>query len=312
MINRTKALLVSTLLAAIFPACPAASKSPPEAKPKTAILLRTYFVPLRADVEMGPNHPPLDRFTDSGRLPGGQAGKDQLRALQARYTLKTLAYQYSNVKPVEESGETVLELGFGEQVQVKVSDLKEMGSSTLTAKFTITFGPRQLYQRLLPFKRGDCLLFAGHLDVALPILSVFAVEIRSFPADAHAAYADFLEQARKDSVDFAPPPVQQRDAEPYLPGVGDVTMPELISRDRAVYPDAAKPERMEGQVIVEVVVDKEGKATRPRVITLPSIFDQSALQASTTYRYKPAMKNGQPVSVTMNIIIVFKYSVYPS
>jgi outer membrane biosynthesis protein TonB len=59
-------------------------------------------------------------------------------------------------------------------------------------------------------------------------------------------------------------------------------------------------------------VDKEGKATNPRVITPPSMFDYSALEAAATYRYKPALKNGQPVSVTMNIIIVFKYTMRPT
>ena len=311
MTNRTLLLLLCSLLAAALPGCPTSSTPQGESKPKTAVLLRTYFVPLRADVEMGPNRPPLDKFIDSGSMPGSQDGKDQLRALQSRYTLKALAFQFSNVKPLEETGDTVLELGFGEEIQVKVSDLQTKGGAQV-AKFTITFGPRLVYQRLLPFRPGDCLLFAGHLDVALPILSVFALEIHSFPPDQHAAYTDFLERARKDSEEFAPPPVQQREQEPYLPGVGDVSMPELISKERAVYPDAAKPDKLEGEVIVEVVVDREGKATRPRIITLPSLFDQSATQAATTYRYKPAMKNGQPVSVTMNIIIVFKYTMRPS
>jgi len=92
MTNRTLLLLLCSLLAAALPGCPTSSTPQGESKPKTAVLLRTYFVPLRADVEMGPNRPPLDKFIDSGSMPGSQDGKDQLRALQSRYTLKALAF----------------------------------------------------------------------------------------------------------------------------------------------------------------------------------------------------------------------------
>ena len=308
-----RVFLSSALIAAALPAC-AASPNPSSAasKPKAAVLLRTYFVPLRADVPMGPKHPPLERFQESGTLEGGMDGKDQLKALAARFTLENLAYQYSSVKPMEASGETVLEMGFGQEILVKVANLTQVGNGPLTADFTITFGPREVIQKKIPFKPGDCVVFAGHLEASLPILSVFTVEIRSFSADQIQAYDDFLQLARKDAEAFAPPPLQQRDQEPYLPGVGDVSMPELLSRKSAVYPDAAKPERLEAQVIIEVVVDKEGNATRPHILTPPSIFDSSALDAAATYHYKPAMKNGQPVSVTMNIIILFKYTVRPT
>jgi TonB family protein len=313
MMKRAQAILFSVLIAAALPAC-AASSNPPSAdsKPKAAVLLRTYYVPLRADVPLGPNHPSLTSFGMSGYFPGDQDGKAQLQALASRFTLSTLAYQYSNAVPMAEAGDTILQMGFGEEIQVKVANLTEAGGGAFTADFTITFGPRELFKRKIPIKLGDCVLFSGHLEASLPILSVFAVEIRRFTPDQTQAFDEFLLQPRRDAEMFTPPQPQQRDQEPYLPGVGDVSMPELISRKNAVYPDAAKPDRMDGQVIVEVVVDKEGKATNPRVITAASIFDYSALDAATTYRYKPALKNGQPVSVTMNIIIVFKYTMRPT
>jgi len=312
MTKRAQLFLVASLITMALPACGATPSPSAATVQKAAVLLRTYFVPLRADMPLGPNHPPLDRFQASGTLPAGQVGKDQLQVLATRFTLSNLAYQYSNVKPMEPTGETVLEMGFGEEIQVKVANLTEVEGGALAADFTVTFGRRGLIQQKLPFKPGDCVVFAGHLEASLPILSVFTVEIRRFPADASQAYDEFLLQARRDAEAFAPPPPQQRDQEPYLPGVGDVSMPELISRKSAVYPEAAKPDRMEGQVIIEVVVDKEGNATHPRVLTPASIFDYSALDAAVTYHYKPAMKNGKPVSVTMNIIIVFKYSMRPT
>jgi TonB family protein len=306
-------LPVSVFLAAMLPACVACTGPAGEAPAtRPAVLLRTYFIPLRADVPLGAAHPSLSGFLDSGTIPGGQTGKEQLKVLATRFTQESLAYQFSNVKPMDKSGETVLEMGFGEAIQIKVANLADAGGGSQKADFSITYGPREVFKRQLAFKPGECVILAGHLESSLPILSVFSLEIRQFTPDQDKAYEDFLNLARLDAESFAPPPPQQRDQEPYLPGIGGVSMPELISRSGAVYPDAAKAEKIEGQVIVEVVVDKTGKANRPRVLTPTSIFDASALQAAVTYRYKPALKDGKPVSVTMNIIIVFKYSMRPT
>ncbi|PYQ10394.1 MAG: hypothetical protein DMH00_11365 [Acidobacteria bacterium] len=306
MTNRYRLVLLAALAVAGLPACSASSNAPstPELS-KVAVLLRTYFIPLRPEIKLGPKHPALDRFQFNGYLPGGQDGKAQLRSLSARYTLKDLAYQYSDSRRMEEGKEAVLQMGFGEPIQVKVGDLAKAGGA-LIADFNITVGQRELVHRKIPFKPGDCLLFAGRLDTRLPILSVFSVEIRRFPENQVAAFQDFMLQPRRDSEAFAPPQPAQRNQEPYLPGVGDVTMPELTSKQTAAYPDVARAQKLEGDVIVEVVVDREGKVTNPRVITPASIFDASALEAAATYRYKPATKNGQPVAVTMNIIIVYK------
>jgi len=301
------ALVPLTLLAgALLPAC---SASEPKAT-RAAVLLRTYYYPLRADTPMGASHPPLNAFQVNGTMPGGQEAKAQLKDLAAKFTLDKLAYQFTNVKPVDKSKETVMEMGFGQIIQIKLANLAE-GGGALHADLSIDYGSKEVLKSPIQLKRGECVILAGRVDAGLPILSVFSLEIRQFTDQQETAYQDFLNQARADSEAMAPPQPAQRDKEPYLPGLGGVSMPELISRQGAVYPDAAKPAKQEGQVIVEVVVDREGKVSGPRVLTPPSIFDSSALDAAVTYRYKPAIRDGKPVSVTMNIIIVFKYTVKP-
>ena len=300
------------LLVTLLQGCTAPSATaPPDGKPKSAALLRVYFVPLRPDTKLGPAHPPTDRFQTSGFLPGGMSGKDLRWALSQRFTLPDLAFQYSDVQPLEPGKEAILQMGFGEQIQVKISDQAAVGGGAQIALFNITFGANEVMRRKIPWKPGQVLLFAGHLDPKLPILSVFAIEIREFGAGQAAEYADFLLQGRRDAEAFAPPPPKQRDQEPYLPGVGDVTMPELIAHQKPIYPDAARADKQEAQVIIEVVVDKEGKVSKPHILTPPTIFDAAALESAATYRYKPATRNGQPVSVTMNIISVFKYTLQP-
>jgi TonB family protein len=265
---------------------------------------------VRADIPMGASHPSLSAFQLSGTMPGGQEAKAQLKVLATKFTLEKLAYQFSHVKPLEKSKETVLEMGFGQIIQIKLANLAEEGGG-LHADLTLNYGSKEVLKAPIQYKTGECVILAGRVDPGLPILSVFTLEVRQFTDQQGTAYQDFLDQARRDAEAMAPPQPTQRAKEPYLPGVGGVSMPELISRQGAVYPDAAKPNQQEGQVIVEVVVDREGKVTSPRVLTPPSMFDSSALDAAVTYRYKPALKDGKPVSVTMNIIIVFKYTVRP-
>jgi len=302
------------MLALALNACAASPGSLPAAASadQGVVLLRTYFVALRPDLEMGASHPPLTGFVFTGPLPGGQDGKAQLDLLSRRLTLPTLGFQFSDTTAVSLGKDATLAMGFGEIIQVGISGLSRAGDGGMTAGFSFRFGAKEPFRRTLPFKPGEALLFAGHLDASLPILSAVTLEIRMFPPEKRVEMEEFAAVARKDRQAFAPPVPTQRSEEPYLPGVGDVTLPELVAHENARYPDAARPEKMNGQVIVEVTVDREGKATAPRIlITSSPYFDFPALEAAKTYRYRPATKNGQPVAVTMNLIMIFQYTARP-
>jgi len=305
--------LRATILTSALLACGGACTNPSAPAEKGAVLLRTYFVALRPDVRLGMNAPPLDKLIFSGVIPAGMDGKTQLPILVRRFTLKTLAFQFSDAAPIELGGDAALKMGFGEVILIRVSNLSRGKDGILTADFAFQFGKREALRQTVPFKSDEALLFAGHVDASLPILSVFCLEIHLYPPDQQNEKEDLLLQPRRDVQAFAPPPPVQRDQEPYLPGVGDVTLPELISSEKAVYPEAAKPEKMEGQVIVEVTVDREGKVSGPRVLVSSNpIFEPPAVEAAKTYRYKPAMKGGKPVSVTMNLIMLFRFTIHSS
>jgi TonB family protein len=305
---------LTTILAMALSACAASSKSssPAASGEQGVVLLRTYYVALRPDVELGKAHPPLNRFIFAGYLPGGQDARSQLNLLSRRLTLPSLGFQFSDAAAIGPGKDATLHMGFGEMIEIRVADLARAGGGAMTAGFSFRFGEREALRRTLPFKTGEPLLFCGHLDASLPILSAFTLEIRMFPPEKRREMEDFLAQGERERQDFASPSPTQRDREPYLPGVGDVTMPDLVSRENAAYPDAARPERLDGQVIVEVTVDREGKAISPRILTSSSpIFEPAALESAKTYRYKPATKQGRPVAVTMNLVMIFKYTAKP-
>ena len=73
-----------------------------------------------------------------------------------------------------------------------------------------------------------------------------------------------------------------------------------------IYPRRALSRGIEGYVIVEFTVTRQGTTKDHRVVEAkpPGIFDRSALQAAAKFKYKPKIVDGQPIEVpgVQNII----------
>jgi TonB family protein len=95
-------------------------------------------------------------------------------------------------------------------------------------------------------------------------------------------------------------------AAPYRVG-GAVTPPELLSRGTGpAYTEEARRARVQGVVIVEVIIDERGAVTSARVLKgLPMGLDAKALEMVRTWRYKPATFEGKPVAVYLNLTVNF-------
>jgi protein TonB len=60
------------------------------------------------------------------------------------------------------------------------------------------------------------------------------------------------------------------------------------------YPESAKQKSLEGTVVLQIVVDKDGKVQRlERVGGSPELAD-AAIQAVRQWRYQPYLVNGKP------------------
>jgi TonB family protein len=88
-----------------------------------------------------------------------------------------------------------------------------------------------------------------------------------------------------------------------------VLKPTILYRERATYTDQARNEKVNGVVVLAVVFGADGKIQNIRVIRgLPYGLTDNAIQAALRIRFKPAMKNGQPVSVRG--VLEFSFSLY--
>ena len=86
-----------------------------------------------------------------------------------------------------------------------------------------------------------------------------------------------------------------------------MTSPEVISRVEPKFSDEARAEEFEGVVTVNLIVNTKGLPENVHVIRgVERGLDEAALEAITQYRFKPAMENGKPVPVRVNVEVHFR------
>ena len=84
-----------------------------------------------------------------------------------------------------------------------------------------------------------------------------------------------------------------------------VSAPIPILTPKAPFP---KKHQLEGVCLISLIIDANGMPQYPRVTrSLSPEMDKSALEAVERYRFKPALKDGQPVPVEMSIVVNFRH-----
>jgi TonB family protein len=93
---------------------------------------------------------------------------------------------------------------------------------------------------------------------------------------------------------------------PFRPGSG-ITPPALVKEVRPDYPEAARRQRIEGDVVLEIVVRRDGTVGDVRVLSgLGHGLDEQAVRAVRQWRFRPAERRGQPVDVLVEVAVEFK------
>jgi TonB family protein len=87
----------------------------------------------------------------------------------------------------------------------------------------------------------------------------------------------------------------------------DVTPPGVIYDPDPRYPDAPRYARFQASVILWLIVDSDGSPKRIRVQQSAGFgLDEAAIEAVKTWRFHPAMQNGEPVAVMINVEVNFR------
>ena len=86
----------------------------------------------------------------------------------------------------------------------------------------------------------------------------------------------------------------------------DVLANNLIYSRPPVYPSYARRMGMEGGVVLDAVVRRDGTVQDVRVLEGPTPFQESAIEAVRAWRYRPYLVNGDAVEVETRITVSYK------
>ena len=88
-------------------------------------------------------------------------------------------------------------------------------------------------------------------------------------------------------------------------GGDKITPPTILSKVDPQYPDVARSARIQGMVVLEVLVKRDGTVDVLSVISGSPLLKENAIQAVKQWRYTPGMQNGTPVDVRLSVSVDF-------
>lgn len=138
-----------------------------------------------------------------------------------------------------------------------------------------------------------------HLPLASTLALPLLVFLLAVPATAQKAQAP----ASKKRPAASPNPTLGAD------GIADFDFSriEVVHRPKApAYPAEAKAAGIQGTVVVELVIDKEGVPTQTRVIEGPEALRETALAFAQEWRFAPAMVDHKPVPARFKLVMPFR------
>ena len=91
-----------------------------------------------------------------------------------------------------------------------------------------------------------------------------------------------------------------------LPIGGDVKPASLLSEVAPVYPIMAKNQHVTGDVVIDALIDANGRVTTMKVISGPALLHQSAKDALRQWKYQPASLDGKPVPMHLTVKLQFR------
>ena len=88
---------------------------------------------------------------------------------------------------------------------------------------------------------------------------------------------------------------------------GGVSAPQLIYQVEPEFSEEARKAKVAGNVLVNLWVDTNGLPSHVRVIRGVGMgLDEKAVEAVRQYKFRPAMENGKPVLVELNVEVNFQ------
>ncbi|GEM_PF-2813396 len=114
-----------------------------------------------------------------------------------------------------------------------------------------------------------------------------------------------LEAERAGAAQTDRPAPTWTEGDPPLRIGGNIKEPKKLKDVRPVYPEIALNARVQGIVIIETQIDRDGRVSNARVIRPVALLDDAAIDAVMQWEFEPVLLNGQPVPVIMTVTVNF-------
>jgi TonB family protein len=134
----------------------------------------------------------------------------------------------------------------------------------------------------------------------------YSLDLRSVPEQRLGIQTVPVEEPKTDLHLSLPPDAATPPQGVYRVG-GNVTPPKPLNRVAASYSDKGRAQGINGTCLITMIVDKHGMPEDIGVRkSLEPSMDEQAIAAASQYRFQPAMRDGEPVAVMINVEVKFR------
>jgi len=197
-------------------------------------------------------------------------------------------------------------------VQAPAPHLELAGATVIPAGASVSPPPSPVVPQIERSVERPVERPAERVAVDLPVRQSAPAQVAAAPASAPASPASVAPApvaAPAMAAAPAPAPIPTATA---VANAGPMRVPEgvsmglLLTPIRPVYPQIAQTARVEGSVILDAVISKNGTIESLRPVSGPEMLRRAAIDAVQTARYQPYRVNGENVQVATTITVVFK------
>ena len=86
---------------------------------------------------------------------------------------------------------------------------------------------------------------------------------------------------------------------------GTIKAPVKLRNVSPAYPADAQEAKVQGVVIIEARIERDGSVSRARVLKSIPMLDDAAVEAVRQWEFTPTLMNGAPVPVMMTVTVNF-------
>jgi protein TonB len=139
-----------------------------------------------------------------------------------------------------------------------------------------------------------------------PIAPIGASELGVPGATGDPRFAGVFGAAGNPTINIAPPPPPKPVAR--LPRSSVMMQGYLVHRVEPIYPPLARAARIQGQVRLQAIINRDGRIENLQALSGHPMLVQAALDAVRQWRYRPYILNGDPVEVETQVTVNFVLS----